>query len=178
MQDQAALVVEVVVVRDGLVDVAVLLRGARGVELLELEAVVDDRLEEVERADGVRHHGLVRAVPRLVHVRLGAEVEDVGPVRRLAQLADQEVDRRLVREVGEVHLELVPQVTDVVQRAARGGSDEGMNVRAEDDERVGQVGAHEPVGAGHEYRASVVELGEVALQLRERLLVPHGSGSV
>ena len=81
MQDQAALVVEVVVVRDGLADVAVLLRGAGGVELLELEAVVDDRLQQVERADRVRHHRLVRPVPRLADVRLRAEVEDVRACR-------------------------------------------------------------------------------------------------
>ena len=37
MQDQAARVVEVVVVRDRLADVAVLLGRARGVELLQLE---------------------------------------------------------------------------------------------------------------------------------------------
>ena len=35
-------------------------------------------------------------------------------------------------------------------------------VRAELDERVGQVRAHEAVGAGHEHGASLVELGEVA----------------
>ena len=84
MEDQAAVLVEVVVVRDGLAHVAVLLRGARGVELLELEAVVDDRLQQVERADRVRHHRLVRPVPRLADVRLRAEVEDVGLVRRRA----------------------------------------------------------------------------------------------
>ena len=84
MQDQAAVVVEVVVVRDRLVDVAVLLRRAGGVELLELEPVVDDRLEQVERADRVRHHRLVRAVPRLADVRLRAEMEDVRLVGRVA----------------------------------------------------------------------------------------------
>ena len=84
VQDQAARVVEVVVVRDGLAHVAVLLRGAGGVELLELEAPVDDRLEQVERADRVRHHRLVGPVPRLADVRLCAEVEDVRLVGRVA----------------------------------------------------------------------------------------------
>ena len=102
MQDQAAELVEVVVVRDRLADVAVLLRRAGRVELLELDAVVDDRLQQVERPDRVRHHGLVRAVPRLADVRLRAEVEDVGLVgRRHEVVADQIVDRRLVGEVGE-----------------------------------------------------------------------------
>ena len=84
MQDQAARVVEVVVVRDVVAHVAVLLRGAGGVELLELEAGVDDRLQQVERADRVRHHRLVGPVPRLADVRLGAEVEDVRPVGRVS----------------------------------------------------------------------------------------------
>ena len=51
VQDQAAVRVEVVVMRDRFVDVAVLLRRPRGVELLQLEAVVDDRLQQVERPD-------------------------------------------------------------------------------------------------------------------------------
>jgi hypothetical protein len=85
-------------------DVAVLLRGARRVELLELEPPVDDRLEQVERADRVRHHRLVGPVPRLADVRLRTEVEDVRPVGRLLQLPDEVVHGRLVREVREVDL--------------------------------------------------------------------------
>ena len=111
-------------------------------------------------------------MPRLADVRLRAEVEDVRLVGRLAQLADEEVDRRLVGEVGEVHLELLAQVPDVVERAARGRAHERVDVRAELDERLGQVRAHEAVGAGDEHRASVVELGEVGSQARERFLVP------
>ena len=72
MQDQAALRIEGVVVRDGLAHVSVLLRRPGGVELLELEPVVDDRLQQVERPDRVRQDGLVRAVPRLADVRLRA----------------------------------------------------------------------------------------------------------
>ena len=83
MEDDAAVGVEVVVVRDRLARVAVLLRRAGGVEALDLEAVVEDRLQEVERADDVRHHRLVGPVPGLAHVCLGAEVEDVWLVRRL-----------------------------------------------------------------------------------------------
>ena len=75
MQDQPARVVEVVMVGDRLVDVPVLLRGAGGVELLELELPVDDRLQEVERAEDIRRDGLVGPVPRLADVRLRAEVE-------------------------------------------------------------------------------------------------------
>ena len=82
MEDDAALGVEVVVVRDGLADVAVLLGRARRVELLQLEPVVDDRLQQVERADDVGDRRLVRPVPRLADVRLRAEVEDVRPVGR------------------------------------------------------------------------------------------------
>ena len=87
---------------DGVARVAVLLRRAGRVESLDLELVVEDRLEEVERADDVRHHRLVRPVPGLAHVGLGAEMEDVRPVRRLLQLADEIVDRRAVSEVGEL----------------------------------------------------------------------------
>ena len=170
MQDQPALVVEVVVVRDGLARVAVLLRGARGVELLELEPLVDDRLEEVERADRVRHHGLVRAMPRLAHVRLRAEVEDVRAVRRrVAQLLDEVVDGRLVREVGEVHLQPAAEVRDVVQRAARGGAHERVDVRAELHERVREVRAHEAVRAGDERRAAGVDVAELRAQCTQGL---------
>ena len=101
MQDQPAALVEVVVVGDRLADVSVLLRGAGRVELLELEVVVDDRLEQVERPDGVRQDRLVRPVPRLADVRLRAEVEDVRLVRALLEVTHQIVDRRLVGEVGE-----------------------------------------------------------------------------
>ena len=45
MEDEPAGVVEVVVVGDGLADVAVLLGGPGRVELLDLELPVDDRLE-------------------------------------------------------------------------------------------------------------------------------------
>ena len=178
VQDQAAGVVEVVVVGDALADVAVLLRGAGGVELLQLEAVVDDRLEQVQRPDRVRHHRLVRPVPRLADVRLGAEVEDVRLVGdRVAQLLDEVVDRRLVGQVGELHLQPVAEVRDVVERAARRGADEGVHVGADLDERVGEVRAHEPVRAGDEHRAAGVGVAELATQVGEVVLGPDRVGT-
>ena len=132
VEDQAAVVVEVVVVRDRLADVAVLLRGARGVELLELEAVVDDRLEQVERPDDVRHHRLVRPVPGLADVRLGAEMEDVRPVRRRRAGRGRGSRPRCGRSGRRTStVSAVAEVADVVQRAARGRADEGDDVRAE-----------------------------------------------
>ncbi len=172
MQDQRAGLVEVVVVRDRLAHVAVLLRGARGVELLQLEAPVDDRLEQVERADRVRHHRLVGPVPRLADVRLRAQVEDVRLVGRLAQLPDEVVDRGAVGQVGEVHLQLLAQVPDVVQRPARRGAHERVHVRAQLDERVGQVRAHEAVRAGDEHRPASVDVPELLPQRLERGVVP------
>ena len=130
--------------------------------------MVDDRLQQVERADRVRHHRLVRAVPRLADVGLRAEVEEVRLVGRLLQVAHQVVDRRLVGQVGEDDaLEPAAQVADVVQRARRGGAHEGDHVGAELDERVGQVRAHEAVGAGDEARAAFVDVAEVAAELVE-----------
>ncbi len=162
MEDQPAVGIEVVVVGDALADVAVLLRGARGVELLELEPGVDHRLEEVQRPEDVRRDRLVRAVPRLADVRLRAEVEDERAVGGgVAQLAHEVVDRRPVGEVGEVDLQPVAEVPDVVQRAARGGPDERVDVGPELDQRVRQMRAHEAVGAGHERGSPVVEAGEL-----------------
>ena len=80
-------------------------------------------------------------------MRLGAEVEDVRPVGCVAELADEVVDRRAVGEVGEVDLQLAAEVPDVVEGAARRRAHEGVDVRAERDERLGEVRPHEPVGA-------------------------------
>jgi hypothetical protein len=181
VQDQPAFLVEVVVVGDGLAHVAVLLRGAGGVELLELEAPVHDRLEQVERADRVRHHRFVRPVPRLADVRLRAEVEDVRLVRRrVAQLLDEVVDRRPVGQVGELHLQPVAQVRDVVQRAARRCADECGHVRAEVHERVRQVRSHEAVGARDEHGTAAVDVAELPPELVDRRRCPdrlaHRSG--
>ena len=63
-----------------------------------------------------------------------------------------------------MHLEAVAQVADVVQRAARGGAHERVDVRAELDERVGQVRAHEAVRAGDEHRPAAVDVAELALE--------------
>ena len=110
-------------------------------------------------------------------MRLGAEVEDVGPVvGGLLQLPDQVVDRRLVGEVGEVHLEPVAEMPDVVQRAARGRAHERVDVGAELDERVGEVRAHEAVGAGDEDGAPAVGVAELAAELLEGGVGPGGVG--
>ena len=177
MEDDAAVGVELVLVDDRVARVAVLLRRAGGVESLELELVVEDRLEEVERADDVRHHRLVRPVPGLAHVRLGAEMEDVGPVGRLLQLPHEIVDRRAVGEVGELHDHPLAQVADVVQRAARRGADEGHDVGAQLDERLREVRAHEAVGAGDEHRAPFVDVAELAPQVGDRGLGPDAPGT-
>ena len=94
------------VVGDGFVDVPVLLRCAGRVELLQLEPLLNDRLEKVQRPDGVGHHGFVWPVPGLADVSLGPEVEDVRLIRSLAELAEQVIDRGAIGEVCEVHLEL------------------------------------------------------------------------
>jgi len=161
VQDQPALIVEGVLVRNVLVHVAVLLRGPGRVELLELETVVDDRLEQVERADRVRDHGLVWAMPGLADVGLRAEMEDVRLVGGVEQLSDEVVDRGLVREIRKVHLQLLAQRCDVVQRAARRRANERVDVRVELNERIGEVRAHEPVGAGDETRPPAEEVAEV-----------------
>ena len=102
-------------------------------------------------------------MPRLADVCLGAEVEDVGPVGRgVLQLADEVVDRGAVGEIGEVHLQAVAEMPDVVQRSARGRPHEGVHGRAELDERVREVRAHEAVGARHEDGAARVCVPEVA----------------
>jgi hypothetical protein len=174
VEDQPAGVVEVVLVGDGLVHVAVLLRRAGGVELLQLEPVVDDRLQEVQRADGVRHHRLVGAVPRLADVRLGAEVENVRPVVGLEQVLDEVVDGRLVGEIGEVDAHPVAKVADVVERAARGGAHEGVDVGVELGQGLGQVRAHEAVGARDHARPAAEGSGEITPQLVERVVRPGG----
>jgi hypothetical protein len=107
-----------------------------------------------------------------VDVRLRAEMKDVGLVGGVAQLPHEVVDRGLVREVREVHLEPPAQVPDVVEGAARRRAHEGVDVGAELDERIGQVRAHESVGTRHENGASGIELGEVGSQAAARFLVP------
>ena len=139
VEDDAAVCVELMLVDDRVARVAVLLRRPRGVEALQLEVVVEDRLEEVERAYDVRHHRLVRPVPGLADVRLGPEMEDVRPVGRLLQLAHEVVDRSAVGEVGELDHHPLAQVADVVQRAARRRADESDDVRAQLDECLREV---------------------------------------
>src|SRR5204863_9346700 len=97
--------VVVVEVGDCFVDVPVLLRGAGRVELLKLESLLDDRLKEVQRPDGVGHHGLVGPMPGFADVSLSTEVEDVMIVRGLAELADEVIDRGAVGQVRKMNLE-------------------------------------------------------------------------
>ena len=53
-------------------------------------------------------------------------------------------------------------MADVVERTARRGAHEGVDVGSELDERVGQVRAHEAVGARHEHRAAAEHVAELA----------------
>ncbi len=175
MKDEPALVVEVVVVGDGLADVPVLLRGPGGVELLELEPRIHDGLQQVQRPEHIGRHGLVRPVPRLADMRLGAEVEHVRPIGRgVLQLANEVVDRRAVGEVREVDLQPAALVADVVQRSARGRADECVHRRAELDQRVREVRSHEAVGARDEDGAALVDVRELAAEVVERGACPEG----
>ena len=72
-------------------------------------------------------------------------------------------------------LQAAAQVPDVVQRAARGRADERVHVGAELDQRVGEVRAHEAVGAGHEDGASLVDVPELAAEIVERGACPEVS---
>ena len=127
--------------------------------------MVDDRLQQVQRADGVRHDRLVGAVPRLADVRLRAEVEDVRLVRGVDEVvANEMVDRGLVGEVGEDDRDVVPQMADVVERARRCRAHERDHVRAELDQRFGQVAPHEAVCSGDEAGAAVVGIPELGAE--------------
>ena len=77
-----------------------------------------------------------------------------------------------VAEVRPVHLEVAPQMRDVVERAAGRRPHERVDVRAQRHQRVGQVRAHEAVGTGDERRAAAVDVREVATQLVEVALGP------
>src|SRR5918994_787128 len=173
VQDQPARRVEVVVVRDRLAHVPVLLRGSGRVELLQLQPPVDDRLEQVQRPDRVRHHRLVGPVPRLTHVRLRAQMEDVRLVRRrVPQLLDQVVDRRAVGQVGELHPQPVAQVRNVVQCPTRRRAHEGGDVGAQLDQRVGDVRPHDPVRPGAQHGAPAVDVRELATQVGDGVVGP------
>ena len=60
------------------------------------------------------------------------------------------------------------EVADVVERSARGRADEGVNRRAELDERVRQVRTHEAVGARDEHGAVVVHVAELLAEIVQR----------
>ena len=113
--------------------------------------VVDDRLEQVERADRVRHHRLVRPVPRLADVRLGAEVEDVRPVGRLRRArgrGSRSTSCRSGRRSGRFSWSRRwPMLFSAPLEVAR---TKAWTFAPRWHERVGQVRAHEAVGAGDE----------------------------
>ena len=137
--------------------------------------MVDDRLQQVERADRVRHHRLVRPVPRLADVRLRAEVEDVRLVAAPASGRASGSRSRSCRSGRRRRRgSRRRRCADVVQRARGGRAHERDHVGAELDERVGQVRAHEAVGAGDEARAARVGVAEVAPQRVELVLRPDG----
>src|SRR3954452_12513549 len=101
-------------------------------------------------------------------------MEDVRLVGRVQKLLHEVVDRRLVGEVGELDLQLFAQRRDVVQRTARGGAHEGMHIRTERDERLGEVGAHETVRARDEARTAGEEVAEVPPQISDGVIRPGG----
>ena len=74
MQEERALLV-IEAVREVVVDVAVLLGGAGGFELEQLDVLVQAALEEFDRAHHLRFDGVVGPLPGLAHGRLRTEVE-------------------------------------------------------------------------------------------------------
>ena len=64
------------------------------------------------------------------------------------------------------------QVPDVVESAARRRTDEGVDARAEHDERLGQVRAHESVRAGDEHGPSAVDGLELLPELGDAVVGP------
>ena len=98
---------------------------------------------------------------------LRAEVEHVRPVGRLAELANEVVDRRAIGEVGEVDLQPFAKVPDVVERAARVRAHEGMDGGSQVDEGVRQVRAHEAVGSGDENGAALIDVAELTAKVVE-----------
>ena len=81
-----------------------------------------------------------------------------GASRRLLH---EVVDRGLVGEVGEVHGAADCGGAQMLFSAPlERRADERVHVRAELDERIGQVRAHEPVRAGDEHRPAPVDVAE------------------
>ena len=109
-------------------------------------------------------------------MRLRSEMEEVRPVLRLREVAHQVVDRRLVGEVREDHAQPPLQVADVVQRARRGGAHERDHVGVELDEGLGQVRAHEAVGARDQAGPARIGVADLAAQGGEVLFCPLGVG--
>jgi hypothetical protein len=77
----------------------------------------------------------------------------------------QVVDRRPVGQVREVHLQPVAEMPDVVERAARVGPDERVDGRAELDQGVREMRAHEAVGSGDENGAALVDVSELTAKI-------------
>src|SRR6185437_15996471 len=74
----------------------------------------------------------------------------------------------------ELDLQLLAQRRDVVQRTARGGAHEGIDVRIERNERLGEVRAHETVSAGDEACAAAEEFAKVSPQISDGVIRPGG----
>src|SRR2546422_231709 len=154
---------EAVLVAHLLADVAVLLRGARGVDLIDVHVEVDDGLQQVHHTQHVRAERLVRAVPALADVRLGAEVEDHRLVAEGLEDLERLEDRLLVREVGAVDRRLLLDVTGVVEHAGRRRAHEHVDVGVVGQQRLDQVRSHEAVAARHEDGASLQQRGDAVL---------------
>jgi O-antigen/teichoic acid export membrane protein len=73
-----------------------------------------------------------------------------------------------------VHLELLTQRGDVVQRAAGRCANKRVHVCVELDERVGEVRTHEPVGSGDEAGPAAEELAELPPQVSDGIIRPGG----
>src|SRR5581483_5550014 len=124
----------------------------------------------------VRHHRLVRPMPRLPDVRLSTQMEHVRPVVGRPQVLHQVVDRRLVRQIREHRPDPAAQMPEVVQRAARRRPHERGDVRAQLHERVRQMRPHEPVRARHEHRPACVRVAVLLPEPVGGVLCPAGGG--
>ncbi len=111
-------------------------------------------------------------------MRLRGEVEHVRAAAGLAERANDAVDGVAVAEVAPVDGDPPAQVGDVVEGAARGRPHEGVDVRVQQHERVGQVGAHEAVRARDQHRPAGEVGAEVAPEGRHRVGGPQRVGSV
>lgn len=103
---------------------------------------------------------------------LGAEMEDEQRIRHGAEVLHEVVDRGTVGQVGEVHVQPLSQGGDVVESPTRRGAGEGVDVRAELDQRLGQVRADEPVRPRDENGPARVDGAELPVELLEPIGAP------